>query len=317
MSSRFSYLMFALIVVFLMARSSSVAAQESQDNQPHVEPRSGTSTPPAKPKQQPSPQPPSSQPPSSQPPQQLQPGQQPQPGQQYQPGEASAAQGESSSRDSQVDFSGASRPSVPAPSGNEGDEKTFRPWDPHRAAKDIEVGEYYLKLKNYRAALERFNDALLYKPNDAEGTFDLAVTQERMDLFAKARQNYSRYLEILPEGPKAKESQEALKRLESRMEAAPAENDATKKSADDLEAGETYLARNDYDAARERFEEALRLTPENPKACFRLAQSLQGLQRPEPARSYYQKYLDLDPHGPYAADARKAIADINFFVGKQ
>jgi tetratricopeptide (TPR) repeat protein len=295
--------MFAFIVLFLMARSSSLAAQETQDNQPHVEPRSGTSTPPAKAKQ----------PQSSQPDQQLQ------PGQQYQPGQAPAkteAQGESSSRDSQIDFSGASQPNLPAPSGNDGDEKTFRPWDPHRAAKDVEVGEYYLKLKNYRAALERFNDALLYKPNDAESTFGLAVTQEKLDLFAKARQNYSKYLEILPAGPKAKEAQEALKRLESQLVAASATDDAAKKSTDAIEAGETYLARNSYDAARERFEEALRLTPDNPKACFRLAQSLQGLQRPEPARLYYQKYLDLDPHGPYAADARKAIADINYFVGK-
>jgi tetratricopeptide (TPR) repeat protein len=314
MVSRFSTLMFALIIVFLMTRSSSLAAQESQDNEPHVEPRSGTSTPPAKAKQPQASQPQPPRPQSSEPPQQLQ------PGQQYQPGQAppkTEAQGESSSRDSQVDFSGDSRPSLPAPSGNEVDEKTFRPWDPHRAAKDIEVGEYYLKLKNYRAALERFNDALLYKPNDAEGTFDLAVTQEKLDLFAKARQNYSKYLEILPAGPKAKESQEALKRLESQLVAASAQDEPAKKSADDIEAGETYLARNSYDAARERFEEALRLTPDNPKACFRLAQSLQGLQRPEPARLYYQKYLDLDPHGPYAADARKAIADINFFVGKQ
>jgi hypothetical protein len=222
--------MFALIVLFLMARSSSLAAQETQDNQPHVEPRSGTSTPPAKSKQ---PQP-------SQP-QSPQPNQQPQPGQQYQPGQAppkTEAQGESSSQDSQVDFSGASRPNLPTPSGNDGDEKTFRPWDPHRAAKDVEVGEYYLKLKNYRAALERFNDALLYKPNDAEATFDLAVTQERLDLFAKARQNYSKYLEILPAGPKAKEAQEALKRMESQPVAASGQDDAAKKSADAVDAGE-------------------------------------------------------------------------------
>jgi tetratricopeptide (TPR) repeat protein len=292
-----------------MARSTSLVAQESQDNQPHVEPRSGTSTPPAKAKPQPSPQPQSSPP-----------NQQPQPGQQYQPGQAppkTEAQGESSSRDSQGDFSGASRPNLPAPGGSEGDEKAFRPWDPHRAAKDVEVGEYYLKLKNYRAALERFNDALVYKPNDAEATFDLAVTQEKLDLFAKARQNYSKYLEILPAGPKAKEAQDALKRLDSQPVGSAAQDDAAKKSAEAIDAGETYLARNSYDAARERFEEALRLTPNSPKACFRLAQSLQGMQRPEPARLYYQKYLDLDPHGPYAADARKAIADINLFVGKQ
>lgn len=192
----------------------------------------------------------------------------------------------------------------------------FRPWDPHRAAKDVEVGEFYLKQKNYRAALERFNDALLYKPNDAEATFGLAVTQEKLDLFAKARASYSKYLELLPEGPKAKECRDALKRLESRGATATATDEAAKKAADDIDAGESLLARNSYDAARERFEEAMRLTPDNPRVCFRLAQSLQGMQRLEPARLYYQKYLQLEPHGPYAADARKAISEIAYVVGK-
>jgi tetratricopeptide (TPR) repeat protein len=296
--------MFALIAVFMLTRSSSLFAQESQDNQPHIEPRSGSATsPPSKARQ----------PPQAQP--QQSPGQAQSPEQQGQTPPQAAEQGESSSKDSQVDFSGASRPNLPPPS-DDSDEKAFHPWDPHRAAKDVEVGEYYLKLKNYRAALERFNDALLYKPNDAEATFDLAVTQERLDLFAKARQSYSKYLQVLPAGSKAKESQEALKRLESRGLEPSATDEAAKKAAGDMDAGEAYLAKNSYDAARERFEEALRLTPDNPRACFRLAQSLQGLQRPEPARLYYQKYLELDPHGPYAADAKKAIADINYFVGK-
>jgi tetratricopeptide (TPR) repeat protein len=294
--------MLGVFAAFLLLRCSPLAAQASQDNNPHIEPRNGAATPPAKPgKPQPTPSPQ-----GSQQPQQTAPAQTP---------AKADDQGESSSKDSQGDFTGASRPPLPAPSGDEPDGKTFRPWDPHRAAKDIEVGEYYLKLKNYRAALERFNDALLYKPNDAEAIFDLAVTQERLDLFAKASRSYSKYLEILPSGPKAKESQEAIKRLQPHIAEAPAD-DAEKRAAESIDAGETYLARNNYDAARERFEDALRLTPDNPKACFRMAQSLQGLQRPETARLYYQKYLDLEPHGPYAGDARKAIADINYFVGK-
>jgi tetratricopeptide (TPR) repeat protein len=301
MTSRCSTVVLALFGAFLLAHSAPLAAQESQDNNPHIQPRDLLSAPSAKPQQpQPTPSP------EQGPPRNAPTGQAP---------ANSNDQGESSSKDSQGDFSGGSRPALPPPSSDAPDEKTFRPWDPHRAAKDIEVGEYYLKLKNYRAALERFNDALLYKPNDAEATFDLAVTQERLDLFAKASHNYSRYLEILPSGPRAKESQEALKRLESRI-AAPAADDAEKRAAESIDAGETYLARNNYDAARERFEEALRLMPENPKACFRMAQSLQGLQRPETARLYYQKYLDLDPHGTYAGDARKAIAEINYYVGK-
>lgn len=303
MTSRYSALMFVLIAVYLLALSSSLAAQESQDNQPRIEPRNWPSDSPSKTKQ------PRQAQPQAQQPQQQQP-------QEDQASPSTEQQGESSSKDSQIDLSGASRPNLPTPSGDDADEKVFRPWDPHRAAKDVEVGEYYLKLKNYRAALERFNDALLYKPNDAEATFDLAVTQEKLDLFAKARQNYSKYLEIVPAGPRAKESQDALKRLEPHVGAASTTDEAAKKAADDIDAGETFLSRNSYDAARERFEEALRLIPDNPRACFRLAQSLQGLERPETARLYYQKYLELDPQGPYAAQAKKAIADINYLVGK-
>ncbi len=304
MRSRCSVLVFSLIAAFSLARGSSLVAQDSQDNQPHIEPRGGTSK--SKPKQSQQPQP------QQQPPQQSP--ELEQPAQTAPP--AGSQQGESSSKDSQIDFSGESRPSLPGPPADEADDKTFRPWDPHRAAKDVEVGQFYLQQKNYRAALERFNDALLYKPNDADATFGLAVTQEKLDLFANARRNYSKYLEILPKGPKVKECQEALKRLDALAASASGTDEAARKAAEDINVGETLLAKNSYDAARQRFEDALRLTPDNPKACFRLAQSLQGMERPEPARLYYQKYLELDPHGPYAANAKKAIADITYMVGK-
>jgi tetratricopeptide (TPR) repeat protein len=294
--------MFALVTVSCPARFSPAAAQQSQDNSPHIEPRGGTSAQPKAKRSE-----------ATQ--TQSQPSRQPQQAEQQNPAPSPEPQGESSSKDSQTDFEGESRSNLPVPV-EDVDEKVFRPWDPHRAAKDVEVGEYYLKQKNYRAALDRFNDALVYKPNDAEATFDLGVTQEKLDLFAQARQSYSRYLEILPAGPKAKECQEALKRLESQAAPAPATDNVAKRAADDIDAGETFLARNSFDAARERFEDALRLAPDNPKACFRLAQSLQGMQRPEPARLYYQKYLELDPHGPYAAEAKKAIVEITYIVGK-
>jgi len=295
--------MFVLVAVSCLARFSSAAAQQSQDNSPHIEPRGGTSAQHSKAKQSEATQ------------TQSQPSRQSQQAEQQNPAPSPEPQGESSSKDSQTDFEGESRSNLPMPV-EDTDDKVFRPWDPHRAAKDVEVGEYYLKQKNYRAALDRFNDALVYKQDDAEATFDLALTQEKLDLFARARQSYSRYLEILPAGPKAKECQEALKRLESRAASAPATDDVAKRAAEDIDAGEIFLSRNSYDAARERFEDALRLAPDNPKACFRLAQSLQGMQRPEPARLYYQKYLELDPHGPYAAQAKKAIVEITYIVGK-
>ncbi len=80
----------------------------------------------------------------------------------------------------------------------------------------MEVGNYYLKLKNYRAALERFNHALIYKSDDAEAIFGLAITQEKLDLLSLASRNYSKYLEILPNGPKSKEAREAIEARWSR-----------------------------------------------------------------------------------------------------
>ena len=230
------------------------------------------------------------------------------------------ASGESSSSDSQIDLH-AEPKDEPEPAPVEDNVSEFKPWDPHKAAKDVEVGNYYLKLKNYRAALERFNHALTYKPNDAEATFGLALTQEKLGLLSLASQNYHKYLEILPNGPKSKDANEAIERLGPQVASLkPATAGppayAEKTATHDIDVGETYLSANNYDAARERFEEALRLNPENPLACFRMAQSLQGMQRLDPARMYYRKYLELEPKGKFAKNAKKAIDDIDYILGK-
>jgi tetratricopeptide (TPR) repeat protein len=88
-------------------------------------------------------------------------------------------------------------------------------WDPHRAAKDIEVGDYYFKRKNYRGALERYKDALTYKPNDAVANFRLADCEEKVGNNTDAAQHYEAYLKILPNGPFAADAQKAIERLKS------------------------------------------------------------------------------------------------------
>jgi Flp pilus assembly protein TadD len=297
----------APIVVFLAAVSCPLMAQESQDNQPHIQPRTDASPQPT-PTRRNNPQ------------KQQQPAQDQQPGNaEPQPAPAnpdSAQTGESSSKDSQIDLTAGPRSRLPLPANEEEDDRTFVAYDPHRAMKDLEVGNFYLKQKNYRAALERFNDALRYKPKDAEATYGLAVTQEKLDLLEQSRRNYSKYLELMARGPHAKDCEEGLKRVEARLEAASADSGATQEAAENIAIGEKFLAENNYDAARQRFEAAVRTAPDNPTACFRLAQSLRGLQQFEPSRLYYQKYLELDPRGTFAEDAKKAIAEITYIVGK-
>jgi Tfp pilus assembly protein PilF len=326
----------ALLLLSTLLIAGSALAQDSQDDQPHITPRnSPTPTPTPKPAaSQPTPKPSDDQ--YERPPF---PGDLPQkPGaneaspkpsdDKYErppfPGDApgtnptgGGVKGESSSKDSQIDtdsHSGKEEPAAPAE-----DESVLTPWDPHKAAKDVEVGQYYLKLKNYRAALERFNHALTYKPNDAEAIFGLATTQEKLDLLTLSAQNYRKYLEILPNGPRSKDAEEGLKRVEPQAAVRTTSNsnaDPARIAAHDIDVGETYLAGNNFDSARERFEEALRLTPDNPLIWFRLAQSLQGMQRLDPARLYYKKYLEAQPKGKFAKNAKKAVSQIDWILGK-
>ncbi len=83
-----------------------------------------------------------------------------------------------------------------------------------KALKDVEVGDYYFKRKNYRAALDRYKEALFYKDNDAIASFRLAQCQEKVGDKSEAKKYYEQYLKILPEGEFAKEARTSLDRLE-------------------------------------------------------------------------------------------------------
>ena len=99
--------------------------------------------------------------------------------------------GESSSRDTRIDLSppkddDKSHPNGGAPSPGFGDESAdvheLHPFNPYRAAKDNEVGDYYYKRKNYKAALARYQDALAFKANDAVANFHMALCYEKLDV---------------------------------------------------------------------------------------------------------------------------------------
>ena len=89
----------------------------------------------------------------------------------------------------------------------------FHPWNPMKALKDVEVGNYYFKRKNYKAALDRYKEALYYKDNDAVASFRLAVCQEKLGDKAEAKKYYEQYLKILPDGPFAKDAHASLDRF--------------------------------------------------------------------------------------------------------
>jgi tetratricopeptide (TPR) repeat protein len=135
--------------------------------------------------------------------------------------------GESSSRDTRIDlsppsndakdhpFSGAAISDATADDSapDASDVQEMHPWDPHKALKDIEVGDFYFKRKNYKAAMDRYREALVYKDNDAIANFRLAQCLEKFNQPAEARQHYEQYLKILPHGPLSEDAHKAIEKL--------------------------------------------------------------------------------------------------------
>lgn len=130
--------------------------------------------------------------------------------------------GQSSSKDTQIDLSPPAGDEKSHPNSSEllndegsGAAGQIHPWDPHKAAKDVEVGDFYFKRKNYRAAEDRYREALAYKDNDAIATYRLAVCLEKMGRPDDARQEFESYLTILPHGPQADDAKKAIERLKA------------------------------------------------------------------------------------------------------
>jgi len=122
---------------------------------------------------------------------------------------------ESSSDQTRIDLSPPKADELAHPdSGRAADNATgVHQWNPLRAMKDVEIGDFYYKKGNYAAALDRFREALQYKPRDAVATFKLAQTLEKSKQFEQARAQYEAYLTILKDGPSAGEAMKALERL--------------------------------------------------------------------------------------------------------
>ena len=133
--------------------------------------------------------------------------------------------GESSSKDTQIDISPPADDTKEHPqsgaaltdegSSANGGPMEFHAFDPHKAAKDIEVGDYYFKRKNYGGAESRYREALIYKVNDAVATYKLAVCLEKLNRLDEALTEYQNYVKILPYGPEAAEAKKAIERLKT------------------------------------------------------------------------------------------------------
>jgi tetratricopeptide (TPR) repeat protein len=82
------------------------------------------------------------------------------------------------------------------------------------AAEDENVGNYYLDNKDWKAALSRFQSALVLDPDNPDVYWGLAECQRHLGNFAEARANYQKVVDYDPDSHHGKDARKALKEPE-------------------------------------------------------------------------------------------------------
>ena len=88
--------------------------------------------------------------------------------------------------------------------------KTEYVLNPLQAVKEIRIGNYYFKKGSYKAAMRRYEESVKWDPNSPEGWYKLGEANAKLGDDRAARQAWTKYLELEPEG---KYAQALKKRL--------------------------------------------------------------------------------------------------------
>jgi tetratricopeptide (TPR) repeat protein len=91
-------------------------------------------------------------------------------------------------------------------------------WDPLRAEKDLEVGQYYMRKGDVDAAIDRFLDATVAKPGYAIPFRYLAEAQEKKGLKRDAIKSYTRYLDLYPRAEDKSKIEKKIDKLRAEVQ---------------------------------------------------------------------------------------------------
>lgn len=89
--------------------------------------------------------------------------------------------------------------------------------NPVLAAQNVNIGNYYLKQRNYSAAIQRFREAIEYQADLIPAYEGLAQAYEKNGQISKAVETYKGFLEKYPDSPQVRQFRSRLAKLESRI----------------------------------------------------------------------------------------------------
>jgi outer membrane protein assembly factor BamD (BamD/ComL family) len=89
-------------------------------------------------------------------------------------------------------------------------------YNPLMAEKSVKIGDFYLKKKNYDAAIQRYREALEYQPNRIEAFEALGRAYEKKGDTVSAATVYKDFLNKFPSSPRADDFRSRLAKIEKK-----------------------------------------------------------------------------------------------------
>jgi len=103
---------------------------------------------------------------------------------------------------------GKTEPDVEAP----------KEYNPLLAEKNIDIGNFYFRKKNYVAAIQRYLEAMEYQPNSTEACEALAEAYEKNGQISKAVDAYKDFLNKHPDTPRSPDFRARIEKLEKEQQ---------------------------------------------------------------------------------------------------
>ncbi len=192
----------------------------------------------------------------------------------------------------------ACAPAPPGPSG----ESTI---SPASAAKERELAEKQLAIRNYPAALRHLKKVLEVNPADPQVHYDLSIVYRAKGLNDLALAHLKEALRLKPDYP---EAYNALGSLYIDMKQYDKAIKWLQKAATDIyyktphyayfNLGRTYEALKKYDLAKQNYKRATEIAPRFSRAYYRLGVIEQMQGDLKKARLYYEKALLYNTQDP-------------------
>ncbi len=94
-------------------------------------------------------------------------------------------------------------------------------FNPIQAKKDLQIGDFYAKKGNDRAAAGRYLEATRWNPQYAEAYWKLAGARDQLGQNPQALDAYRAYLTLEPKGKQAKQAQTRVAQLVEALKSPP------------------------------------------------------------------------------------------------